>query len=168
MVGDLPGYGTVWYDPRSIATILSLSRVKQKYHVQYNSSDGKFVVTKPNGTVFHFVESPTGLFYLDTGTHVNRHSVNGHVLVNTVDENKSSYTNDDYRKAVVARELLIKLGQPSVQDFIRTVQGRQLPNCPVTVADIRAAEHIFGPDVGSLRGKTTRRRPQKVDYKFSR
>jgi hypothetical protein len=43
MVGDVPGYGTVWYDPRSIANILSLSRVKQNYHVQYNSSDGKFI-----------------------------------------------------------------------------------------------------------------------------
>jgi hypothetical protein len=98
---------------------------------------------------------------------VNGHSVNGHVLLNTVDDNKSSYTNDDYRMAVVARKLLIKLGRPSVQDFIRIVQLRQLQSCPVTVADIRAAERIFGPDVGSLRGKTTRRRPDKVDYKFS-
>jgi hypothetical protein len=43
MVSDLPGYGTVGYDPRSIDNILSLSKVKQKNHVQYNSSDGRFV-----------------------------------------------------------------------------------------------------------------------------
>jgi hypothetical protein len=34
MVGDLPGYGTVWYNPRSIANILHLSKVKQKYLVR--------------------------------------------------------------------------------------------------------------------------------------
>jgi hypothetical protein len=33
MVGDLPGYGTVWYDPKSIANILSLKRVAEKYYV---------------------------------------------------------------------------------------------------------------------------------------
>jgi hypothetical protein len=74
------------------------------------------------------------------------------------------YTNEDYCKAVIAREVLLKLGRPSVRDFIRVVQHKLLPNCPVTVADILAAEHIFGPDVGSLRGKTTRRRPHKVDF----
>ena len=63
MIGDLPGYGTVWYDPNSITNILSLCRVAAKYHVVYdsqgggsypNDSDGggSFVVTKPNGTVF--------------------------------------------------------------------------------------------------------------------
>ena len=33
MIGDLPGYGTVWYDPNSITNILSLCRVAAKYHV---------------------------------------------------------------------------------------------------------------------------------------
>jgi hypothetical protein len=35
----------------------------------------------------------------------------------------------------------------------------QLPNCPVTRANILAAEHIFGPYVGSLKGKTIRQKP---------
>jgi hypothetical protein len=62
----------------------------------------------------------------------------GCVFVNTVADNKSSYTNEDYRKAVLARDLLLKLGRPSVQDFIRIVQNKHLTNCPVTVADIQA------------------------------
>jgi hypothetical protein len=32
-----------------------------------------------------------------------------------------------------------------------------LPNCPVSRRDINAAEDIFGPDVGNLKGKTVRR-----------
>jgi hypothetical protein len=61
MVGDLPGYGTVWYDPQSIANILSLKRVKSKYRVVFDSDGGsKFIVTKPDGTVFEFLESDGG------------------------------------------------------------------------------------------------------------
>jgi Zinc knuckle len=58
MVSDLPGYGTVWYHSNSIANILSLMRVARKYRVQFDSEDGgKFVVTKPDGTVFTFEAS---------------------------------------------------------------------------------------------------------------
>jgi hypothetical protein len=37
-----------------------------------------------------------------------------------------------------------------------------IPNCPITSHDILAVEDIFGPDVGSLKGKTTRSAPAKV------
>jgi hypothetical protein len=38
-----------------------------------------------------------------------------------------------------------------------------LPNCPISKANILTAEHIFGPDVGSLKGKkTTKQQPNLV------
>jgi len=37
-VGDLPGYGTVWFYEDSIANILSLNNVKKKYRVTYDSA----------------------------------------------------------------------------------------------------------------------------------
>jgi hypothetical protein len=138
---------------KKIANILSLKRVTEKYHVTFDSkSGGSFIVTKPDGRVFEFTQSPGGLYYLDTDK-------KGTVLVNTVAENKGKYTNDDYLKAVCARELQIKIGRPSTRHFIQIVTSNQLPNCPITRADIIAAEHIFGPDIGSLKGKTVRRRP---------
>ena len=39
LIGDLPGYGPVWFDPRAIANVLSLKLVKEKYHIQYNSKE---------------------------------------------------------------------------------------------------------------------------------
>ena len=61
MIGDLPGYGTVWYDPKSIANILSLKRVSDKYHVAFDSNCGSsFIVTKPDGTEFEFRQSSGG------------------------------------------------------------------------------------------------------------
>jgi hypothetical protein len=52
MVGDLPGYGKVWFHPNGIANILSLARVKEQgYHVTYNSNNGnKFLIHKPDKT----------------------------------------------------------------------------------------------------------------------
>ena len=33
MVGDLPGYGTVWFHPKGIANILALVNVKKNHKV---------------------------------------------------------------------------------------------------------------------------------------
>jgi hypothetical protein len=88
-VGDLPGYGTVWYDPDGISNILSMSRVIQKYRVSFDSEQGNtFFVTKPDGTTFEFIQSGAGLYYLDTS---NR----GVAIVSTVAQNKSKYTYAD-------------------------------------------------------------------------
>jgi hypothetical protein len=156
LVGDLANYGTVWYDPHAIANILSLKRVSRKYDVQYVSGKTpKFMVTKPNGEVFEFIESEDGLHYMES-------KKSGTVMINTVADNRSNYTNQDYLNAIKARELQIKIGRPSTADFIRIVNSNTLKNCPVTKADVMAAEQIFGPDVGSLKGKTVRRRPHVV------
>ena len=65
-VGDLPGYGTVWYNPKAIANILSLRQVHNRYHIMYDSAYQQFIVTKPCGKEFVFKESEGGLHYLDT------------------------------------------------------------------------------------------------------
>jgi Zinc knuckle len=148
MIGDLPGYGTVWYDPQAIANILSLKNVK---------GNGSFYVTKPNGTTHEFRESQSGLYYMDTNTQ-------GVMMINTVSENKERYTNEDYQRALKAREIQIKIGRPSYKDFVRIVTDRLLNNCPITKADVVAAQDIFGLDIGSLKGKTTRQKPEMVRH----
>jgi hypothetical protein len=51
LVGDLPGYGEVWYNPNGIAKILSISQVKERgFCVTFDSNTGnKFHVHKPDG-----------------------------------------------------------------------------------------------------------------------
>jgi hypothetical protein len=158
-MGMLPGYGLVWYDPVGIANIVSLSKLKEKYHVLFNSDSNIFVVTKPDGTMFEFKQSESGLlYYYDLAS--NKHK--GVVMVDTVASKKSRYTNEDYSQAVLACQLQIRVGRPSTKDFLQIVARNQLPNCPITRDDILAAEDIFGPDIGSLKGKTTRCKPHRV------
>ena len=83
----------------------------------------------------------------------------GMALVTTVANNASIYTHADYSHALLARKTQQIIGRPSMRDYIRYVENNLIPNFPVTRRDIVAAEHIFGPDIGSLKGKTTRRRP---------
>ena len=111
LVRDLPGYGPVWFDPRAIANVLSLKLVKEKYHIEYNSNkDDGFVVTKPTGEKFKFIQSGSGLHYVDTMLHDTNKSADTTLVVNTVRENKKNYTNNDYLHALRAWELQVMMG----------------------------------------------------------
>ena len=162
--GDLPGYGRVWYCPSAIANILSLHNVKNRCRVVYDSTSGnQFVVTQPDGTERVFSASDSGLYYFDTAASTWESTITiNTVLINTVSENKSRYTNAEVSRAESARALQRKIGRPTTRDFIHIVNHNLLPNCPVTQRDILAAEDIFGPDVGSLKGKTVRRGPPHI------
>ena len=161
LIGDLPGYGTVWYHPNGIANILSLTRVKEHgCKVTYDSDNGNcFRVVKPDGSIRVFSQSERGLFYMPTDT-------DSVALVNTVDDNRSRYNNRDYSRAEFARKLQSIIGRPNTRRYMAIVDRNLLPNCPINRGDIAAAEDIFGPDVGNLKGKTVRRPTPHVPSKL--
>ena len=152
-----PGLGTIWLDQHGIANIVSLYQLKEQHHIVYDSgTNNEFVLTDADGNVMRFSELGDRLYYYDTNDCI------GIALISTVKHNKSSYTDTDYHRALAARELQIKIGRPSTKDFKNIIVANLLPNCPVTRQDINVAEDIFGPDIGSLKGKTTHRGPHKV------
>jgi hypothetical protein len=158
MMGDLDGYGPVWYHPDGIANILSLSRVRQSFRITFDSEDDNTIkLIRPDGTVRAFKESSSGLYYsiMEPVATVN---------VTTVEQNKDKYTKADYLQAVLARKIQVTIGRPSTREFIRIVKGGLLPHCPITPEDILAAEDIFGTDIGALKGKTTRQNPERARF----
>ncbi len=159
MIGKIPGYpGDVWYNPKGIANILSMANVKKCYQITYDSSQGDgFIVHKTNGTQRCFMESDKGLFYLDRSEQPK-----ATVLVTTVEDVKSNFTVRDYRQAELTRHSQNVIGRPSTRDFAKIVESNLLPNCPVSVRDIMIADNIFGPNIGSLKGKTVRRKGEQV------
>ena len=86
-MGTLRGYGPVWYDPSGIANIVSLANVMKKYHVTFDSNDNMFVVTKPDGTVYRFTQSESGLYYYDLSADGCRKRT-GVTMVDTVESKR--------------------------------------------------------------------------------
>jgi hypothetical protein len=79
-------------------------------------------------------------------------------LISTVAENRKGYTLHQYERAKEARKLYHIVGTPTMNNFKSNV----IQNCPVTVEDVNISEKIFGPDMSSLKGKSTRRKPKPV------
>jgi len=122
--------------------------------VTYDITKGNgFVVHKVDGNNRVFMPSSKGLFYSDVKNDV------AHVLINTVDKNKNKYMVKQYSNAHKARSLQDIIGRPNTADYIKYVERGLLPNCPITKEDIIHAEDILGPNLGSLKGKTTRKTP---------
>jgi hypothetical protein len=52
-------------------------------------------------------------------------------------------------------ELQNIIGKPSTQDLIKYIDKNMMLNCPIISQDILRADDIFGPNIGTVRGKTT-------------
>ena len=77
-------------------------------------------------------------------------------LLQTVDDNKKGFTPNDVKKADLAKRVYEMVGQSSPRDFYNMIKFNMIQNCPVTIADVKAAKRIYGPDVYAIRGKTVR------------
>jgi hypothetical protein len=164
LIGELRGYGTIWYNPTGIANILSLAKAKERgYWVTFDSAEGNaFHLRKVDDTVRIFRQSSKGLYYLNTKVEHEETRDKEINLVNTVADNGTKYSQRDYFKAELARKIQTIIGRPSTKTFLTIVDKNLLPNCPVIGANIIAAERIFGPDIKSLKGKTVRRASSPV------
>lgn len=158
-MGTLKGYGKVWYHPDAIANILSLSRVQDAFRVTYDSITGnQFVVHRKDGSIRVFKQTEKGLYASKLDD-----AAQGIALVNTVKENIKSYTKREVKRAQEARRLMAIIGRPSEHQLATILNQRQLANSTVTAQDVINARKIFGPDIGSIKGKTVRRREPHVE-----
>lgn len=164
-VGDLPGFGTVWYNEGSLANILSMAAVRRICRITMDTQvEAAIYVHKANGQVIKFLESSNGLYYHDVRTfnqnepspppHPSSHAL---AFMNTVAQNQSLYTRRQLLGADLAKRLYELVGRPSMATFIKMIQEHQLGNCPITVEDAQRAAIIYGPDIAALRGKTVRK-----------
>jgi hypothetical protein len=91
------------------------------------------------------------LFYIET-----RASENGRSFINTVADNSAKFTSRELIAAKLARKIQNTIGHPSTTTYINIINKTLLKDCPVTEQDVRNAELIFGPNLGSIKGKTGR------------
>ena len=93
-VGELPGYGTFWYEFIGIANIVSMSRATKKFRVVFDSEGGNFLRMVLQDREVRFQLIPNAQYYFDA---MNRE--NSVLLINTVSENQEGFTQRVYEGA---------------------------------------------------------------------
>ena len=149
-LGDFPE--PVWYNPKGIANILSLYSVQTHYRVTMDTADDDHIhVHHHDGSTTKFQPSPNGIYHYHM-------SNNNHILslVNTVEARKEGFSPSDIHRAAQARRLQKIMMSPSTRQLGDSII-HHLQNCEVTKTDIANAEHIYGPNLSALKGKTVRR-----------
>ena len=173
---DLGGHGDVWYDPNQVANIFGFSHMADKYRITYDSDKEDAFLVHSNHGIIKFARTEEGLYaytppekFLEAVADEKNLEpptaecqLEANYYVSTVKENRMGYTQREFDRAKRAREFYKRAGCPSPEAFKRLLRQYLVKNNPVTTADADIAEKVFGPDVGALKGKSTRKRPVPV------
>jgi len=176
-VAHVPGFGQVWFDPKAIANIFGFKDMKKKYRIKYDSEqEDAFLVYTQDG-IIKFESTPEGLYrykvsknYLKN-LHKKKNNENNETsktdyttsnMVATLEENMTGFTDRQVQQAKLARKIYHNIGTPTIKNFKLLIKTNSIKNCPITIDDINNAEKIFGPSLSSLKGKSTRTKPEIV------
>lgn len=159
---DVPHLGTHWFSDNAITNVISLAHMADKFRVTYDSDKEKaMIVHLPNKTV-KFHQMKNGL-YGRNPSHEDMPQKLKAQMINTMKENEMFVTPSQLEKAKRARKLYESMGTPTTQDLKAMIRMNLIRDNIVTTKDVDLAETIFGPDVGAIKGKTTRQRPTPIN-----
>ena len=187
VTASVPGFGNVWYDPTNMANIFGFSSMKDKVtRIVYDSDiEDAFVITQKNKEPIKFERNNEGLYtYKPTDLFVEGiASLKGSLppmgserqvvkswpqnrqvsfMISSVRENLMGYTPRQIKDARAARKLYRAIRSPTVANMKLILKQNLIEECPVTSKDVEVAELIFGPEVGTLKGKTVRKKSPVV------
>jgi len=125
--GHIENFGEVWYNPASIANILSLAEVAKVRRVTFDSAlEHAIVVHKPDGANMKFTQHPTGLYVHDVGnttSPANNTFYQQFTLVNTVAGNLQRFHRREIEGAESARKLYKLIGRPREELFYSYIKN---------------------------------------------
>ena len=140
----------VWFNPHGIANIMSLDNVAKYFRITMDTDAEKaMMLWKDDGEAMKFTPTSKGLY------HYNLSPGDGGVwsFITTVADKADKYTHWALQRTRVARRFKNIIMRPGARRLM-DVAVSHLMGCPVTKADVRAAEDIYGPNLGALKGKT--------------
>ena len=157
LVGDTTDFGTVKYMPDARANILCFDDVANLYRIVWDQANREFRVYTRAG-IYTFGRRET-LYVCDFSLPPEPAREGDVVLLSTVTDNEKLFSRRDVVKARRARDLQEQTAFTPAQKLRMTLNNGSIIDCPVTSRDVVVAEHIYGPSVPGLKGRTTRRKP---------
>ena len=160
MMGTVEGFGEVYYNPSSLANILSLAHVDSRgFRVTLDTAiEPAFIVHNTSTGTKKFIRSKSGLHCYNILSNNKRKEF---TMIQTVKQNKTMFSKRELSQADRAMKIYQTVGRPGYKAFFDMLQKGQLHNCTVNMSDAKNAFQIYGPDEGALRGKTVRTTPSK-------
>ena len=159
LIGDLDGYGTVWFNPQGIANIISLGEASARHRITMdNTLDNAIFIHKSDGTARRFGCMKSGIYCCDLKSS-NSFVFNGIV---SVESQEQQYSALDVNRAKAARKLQETMGFISERDLLQIVDNNLIRDSKVRRRDVLTAGDIYGKNTNVLKGKTTRRTPPQV------
>ena len=159
--GEFGEFGTVYYSSSASANILSFaSQVDSGASIRYDHLRDYFTLRSKSSTrIYRFgrkrVVGSEGRFYSCDWRDVEHDKA----LVTTVVENLKAFTKREIEQARRARELLARMGFPTVE------QAMSIANSGSNFDII--ADAIWGKDIASIKGKTVKRATAIADITVS-
>jgi hypothetical protein len=120
------------------------------YNIGYDEDNDVFNLNINNN--IHEFKASNGLYIHDYESSIE--SMFNQGVITTVEDNEKEYTKRQVQDANTARDLIRKLGYTSNADTAKLLSNGSIINSPVTSHDLYRAQKIYGPDIGSLKGKT--------------
>ena len=143
----------VWFNPHGIANIMLLDNVTKYFRITMDTeADKAMLLHKDDSHAMRFTPTGKGL------DHHNLSSEDGGLwnFIMTVADKADKYTLWAIQCAHTARHFQNIIMQPGARQLM-DVAVSHLNGCPLTKANIQAAEDIYRPNLGALKGKTVAR-----------
>ena len=120
-IGDLPGFGPVWFNKHGVANMLSMAKVERMGNGTRMThdvwKDSKFVAHKEGGATRIFQQSDRGMCFLGADE-------KGTAVVTAAADKKSKYPNRNCSQGSSARKLQNITGRPSPQDHLQIAKQK--------------------------------------------
>jgi len=157
-IGNFIDLGEVVYSPDIRENILSFELLTRDFNITYTSTVNMFTVHTHNHR--HNFKMVNGYYVL----YVKRQEVTamsaGHQ--HQLHHNTRNYTKHEIDRANDAYKLFAKFSYPSTQSLMLMLKNNEISNCPITTLDLTRAIDLYGTPIPSIRGKTTRQKPNKL------
>jgi len=142
-IGDFRGFKNIYISAHATANIISFHEAQQYCQIDYFSNQNFFSCITPDGLEYRFLPSQKHYVYRET--------------LSPQDAQVYNFTSREVAAAKQARSLTHVLGYPSPGALIKSINNGSIVDCPVTAQDVSRSVQIFGADLASVRGKTTKR-----------